>query len=68
MNIKSIIPITIASLNLACGTVGVVATFFGRIDVAFLIGLTGTFDPLPNSACRVSKVPVPNDPETMRYE
>ena len=23
---------------------------------------TGTFDPLPNSACRVSKVPVPNAP------
>ena len=43
MNIKSIIPITITSLNLACGTVGVVATFFGRIEVAFLIGLAGAF-------------------------
>ena len=35
MNIKRHIPNTITSMNLLCGTIGVICTFEGRLDLAF---------------------------------
>lgn len=41
MSIRKHIPNTITSLNLACGTLGVVSVAFGRIDAAFALMLAG---------------------------
>lgn len=39
MNIKSYIPNTVTSMNLLCGTVGVIVTFSGNLSLAFLLML-----------------------------
>lgn len=53
MSIRKYIPNFITSLNIACGTVGLVFAFKGRCDVAFLFMITASvFDFLDGFAAR----------------
>ncbi|MCQ2166918.1 MAG: CDP-diacylglycerol--serine O-phosphatidyltransferase [Bacteroidales bacterium] len=53
MSIRKHIPNTITSLNLACGTLGVVCTAMGRTDLAFALMLAGAvFDFLDGMSAR----------------